>query len=105
MTSRDNALPPKVSATELVRAMRERNAPRRAEVLRRVASLRRIAEECARPPGSERRGPGASSADRREAARGIGQNAASGSRNQDDASPEHERRNAVARSVPMTTDT
>jgi hypothetical protein len=35
---------PPVSASELVCAMRERNAPRRAEVLRRVASLRRIAE-------------------------------------------------------------
>ena len=33
-----------VPAAELVRAMRERNAARRAEVLRRVASLRRIAE-------------------------------------------------------------
>lgn len=33
------------SARELVRAMRERNAPRRAEVLRCVASLRRIAEQ------------------------------------------------------------
>jgi hypothetical protein len=28
-----------------VKAMRERNAPRRAEIQRRVASLRRIAEQ------------------------------------------------------------
>ncbi len=35
---------PAGSATELVRAMRERNAVRRAQVQRRVASLRRIAE-------------------------------------------------------------
>jgi hypothetical protein len=33
------------SARELVKAMRERNAPRRAEVLQCVASLRRIAEQ------------------------------------------------------------
>ena len=39
------AVPPPGSARELVRAMRERNAPRRAEVQRRVASLRRIAEQ------------------------------------------------------------
>lgn len=32
------------SASELVRAMRERNAPRRAAVFRHVAALRRIAE-------------------------------------------------------------
>jgi hypothetical protein len=37
--------PPPGSARELVRAMQERNAPRRAEVYRRVASLRRIAEQ------------------------------------------------------------
>ena len=35
---------PAVSASELVRAMRERNGPRRAEVLRHVAFLRRLAE-------------------------------------------------------------
>jgi hypothetical protein len=39
------AQPPPGSARELVKAMRERNAPRRAEVQRRVASLRRIAEQ------------------------------------------------------------
>jgi hypothetical protein len=39
------APPPAGSATELVRAMRERNAVRRADVQRRVASLRRIAEQ------------------------------------------------------------
>jgi hypothetical protein len=39
------ATPPPGSARELVKAMRERNAPRRAEVQRRVASLRRIAEQ------------------------------------------------------------
>jgi hypothetical protein len=39
------AAPPPGSARELVRAMRARNAPRRAEVQRRVASLRRIAEQ------------------------------------------------------------
>jgi hypothetical protein len=39
------AAPPPGSARELVRAMRERNAPRRAEVQRRVESLRRIAEQ------------------------------------------------------------
>lgn len=43
--------PPPVSASELVRAMRERNAPRRAEVLRRVASLRRLAERLSRATG------------------------------------------------------
>lgn len=32
------------SATELVRAMHERNAPRRAAVLRHVAALRRLAD-------------------------------------------------------------
>ncbi len=31
-----------VSASALMRSLRERNAPRRAEVLRRVAALRRI---------------------------------------------------------------
>ena len=36
--------PPPGSARELVRAMQERNAPRRAEVQCRVASLRLIAE-------------------------------------------------------------
>ena len=35
---------PRVSATELARAMQARNAVRRAEVERRVASLRLIAE-------------------------------------------------------------
>ena len=39
------ATPSPGSARELVSAMRERNAPRRAEVQRRVASLRRIAEQ------------------------------------------------------------
>lgn len=38
------AAPPAPSASDLVRAMRERNAPRRAAVRRHVASLRRIAE-------------------------------------------------------------
>ena len=33
------------SAREMVEAMRERNAPHRAEVQRRVASFRRIAEQ------------------------------------------------------------
>lgn len=32
-------------APELVKALQERNAPRRAEVQRSVASLRRIAEQ------------------------------------------------------------
>lgn len=36
--------PAAVSASELVRVMRERNAPRRAAVLRHVAALRRRAE-------------------------------------------------------------
>ena len=46
MTSQPSAAaPPPGSARELVRAMRERNAPRRAEVLRHVESLRRIAEQ------------------------------------------------------------
>lgn len=55
--SRDDAphdpkgLPPPVSASELVRAMRERNAPRRAAVLRHVASLRRIAERLRKAGG------------------------------------------------------
>jgi hypothetical protein len=39
------APPPPGSARELVKALQERNAPRRAEVQRRVASLRRIAEQ------------------------------------------------------------
>ena len=39
------AAPPPESARELVRTLRERNAPRRAEVQRRVASLRQIAEQ------------------------------------------------------------
>ena len=43
--------PPPVSASELVRALRERNAPRRAEVLRRVASLRRLAERLRKAAG------------------------------------------------------
>ena len=46
MTSQPTtAPPPPGSARELVRAMRERNAPRRAEVQRCVASLRQIAEQ------------------------------------------------------------
>jgi len=36
--------PPKPSATEVVRAMRERNAARRARVEQRLASLRRTAD-------------------------------------------------------------
>ncbi len=39
------APPPPGSARELVRAMREHNAPRRAEVQRSIASLRQIAEQ------------------------------------------------------------
>ena len=39
------APPPAGSARDLVQAMRERNAVRRADVERRVASLRRIAEQ------------------------------------------------------------
>lgn len=39
------------SATELVRAMRERNAPRRAAVLRHVAALRRLAERLGKDAG------------------------------------------------------
>lgn len=42
---------PRVSASELVRAMRERNAPRRAAVLRHVASLRRIAKRLRKAAG------------------------------------------------------
>jgi hypothetical protein len=46
MTSQQTtAAPAPGSARELVRAMRERNAPRRAEVQRRLESLRRIAEQ------------------------------------------------------------
>lgn len=46
MTSQPTtASPAPRPARELVKAMRERNAPRRAEVRRRVASLRRIAEQ------------------------------------------------------------
>lgn len=46
MTSQPSTTtPPPGSARELVRAMRERNAPRRAEVQRSVDSLRRIAEQ------------------------------------------------------------
>jgi hypothetical protein len=44
MTSQQTSAP-RPSAKELVRAMRERNAPLRANVERRVASLRRIAEQ------------------------------------------------------------
>jgi hypothetical protein len=44
-TQPTTAAPPPGSARELVKAMRERNAPRRAEVQRRVASLRRIDEQ------------------------------------------------------------
>ena len=51
MTSQPRtAAPPPGSARELVKAMRERNAPRRAEVLRHVESLRRIAEQLAGDP-------------------------------------------------------
>lgn len=39
------------SASELVRAMRERNAPRRAAVLRHVAALRRLAERLRKARG------------------------------------------------------
>jgi hypothetical protein len=39
------ATPTPGSARELVQALRERNAPRRAEVQRSVESLRRIAEQ------------------------------------------------------------
>jgi len=39
------ATPAPGSARELVKALQERNAPRRAEVQRSVASLRRIAEQ------------------------------------------------------------
>jgi hypothetical protein len=39
------AAPAPGSARELVKALQERNAPRRAEVQRSVASLRRIAEQ------------------------------------------------------------
>ena len=45
MASNRTTAPQPGSAKELVRAMRERNAVRRAEVQRRVASLRRIAEQ------------------------------------------------------------
>jgi hypothetical protein len=45
MSSPPPAAPPPGSARELVKAMRERNAPRRAEVLRCVESLRRLAEQ------------------------------------------------------------
>ncbi len=46
MTSRPTTTtpPPPGSMRELVRSMEERNAPRRAEVYRRVESLRLIAE-------------------------------------------------------------
>jgi hypothetical protein len=44
-TQPTTAPPPPGSARELVKAMQQRNAPRRAEVQRRVASLRRIAEQ------------------------------------------------------------
>ncbi|MDP8907663.1 MAG: hypothetical protein M3N47_00805 [Chloroflexota bacterium] len=42
---------PRVSASELVRVIRERNAPRRGEVLRSVASLRGSPSDCTRRPG------------------------------------------------------
>ena len=46
MASHPASTPPAAgSAKELVRAMRERNAVRRANVERRVSSLRRIAEQ------------------------------------------------------------
>jgi hypothetical protein len=45
MSSQQTTAPPPGSARELVRAMRERNAPRRAEVQRCIASLRRIATQ------------------------------------------------------------
>jgi hypothetical protein len=44
-TQPTTAPPPPGSARALVKAMQERNAPRRAEVQRRVASLRRIAAQ------------------------------------------------------------
>lgn len=43
--------PPPVPASQLVRAMRERDTPRRAAVLRHVASLRRIAERLRKAAG------------------------------------------------------
>ena len=43
-TQPTTAQPPSGSMRELFRAMQERNAPRRAEVHRRVESLRLIAE-------------------------------------------------------------
>ena len=43
--------PAAVSASELVRAMRERNTRRREAVLRHVASLRRIAERLRKAAG------------------------------------------------------
>jgi hypothetical protein len=45
MPNRESTAPQPASAKELVREMRERNAPLRANVERRVASLRRIAEQ------------------------------------------------------------
>jgi hypothetical protein len=46
MTTESTAAPPPPeSARELVRAMQQRNAPRRAEVRRCAASLRRIARQ------------------------------------------------------------
>jgi hypothetical protein len=49
MTQRPGSTPPPATtAAQLVAAMRERNAPRRTEVLRHVASLRRIAEQLRR---------------------------------------------------------
>jgi hypothetical protein len=44
-TQPTTAAPAPGSARQLVRALRERNAPRRAEVQRCVESLRRIAEQ------------------------------------------------------------
>ena len=45
MATQPTTAPPPGSARALVKAMQERNAPRRTEVQRRVASLRRIAEQ------------------------------------------------------------
>ncbi|HET8536795.1 MAG TPA: hypothetical protein VFL73_06410 [Solirubrobacteraceae bacterium] len=43
--------PRAASATELLHAVRERNAPRRAAVLRHVAALRRLAERLRKAAG------------------------------------------------------
>ena len=44
-TKPTTAVPAPGSARELVRALQERNAPRRAEVQRSIASLRQIADQ------------------------------------------------------------